>query len=972
MSALFSRWGVQPLPAVLVLFTAAILAACERTAEPETALEAPANAVAAPATPVQPIQSPNDDLDYRLLTLENQLQVLLISDPDTPKAAASLDVRVGSGDNPPGRGGLAHFLEHMLFLGTDKYPDAAEYERYITEHGGSRNAYTSFEHTNYFFDVNAPHLPEALDRFAQFFIAPRFDAQYVDREKNAVEAEYQMGLKSDARRSLDVLQEVMNQEHPFSQFAVGSLDSLADRPGSSIRDELISFYDKHYSANAMRLVVMGAESLDELEALVTPMFSAIPNKSYEPAEIEAPLFATGSLPMLVQIQPQATLRQLQVSFPIPDYRALYRVKPVAFLGNLVGHEAGGSLLSRLKAEGLAESVAAGAGLGWRGGSLFSVSINLTEKGVAEYQRVLQLLFAYTDMLRGKGPQAWLYEEQARLAELNFRFKEKVEPIRYVSGLASQMHYYDPEDVLRGAFTMTQYDAEVIGQLFQLLTPENAIVVFNDTDVATDKVSDRYQVPYSSELVAGAQLGAWRSEQSADALHLPERNQFIADDVSLVDLDPNNPSVPAVVLEGKRQKIWFKQDEEFRVPRGATYINFRSPEVGQTAGQSAAAVLYTSLLKDQVNEFAYPALLAGLSFNFYKHAQGISLRISGYDDKQAVLLQQLLEVLVEPVFDPQRFEDIRSDMIRGLRNTVAKRPSSQVIDDLREALLYGEWGEQALIDELEQLDVKALEAYVAAFWRGATAEILLYGNYSPEVVQQVSGMVGEVVPVAPAPQLPEVRVLRLAGGESLRYQVDVPHDDSVVAWYLQGGDNSWADRAATLLTGQIMKSGFFQQLRTEQQLGYVVSAFSWPQRDVPGLVMLVQSPVADAPAVVEAMETFMQQVVPELDEGQFARHRAALLAEIRRPDKNMWERAEFYWQSIAKKQWDFDAREALAEAVEALTLESWAAYYQRVFLSQRHSLQVVTPGKWKKFPEAESQVYDSAEAIKDGHTTYVID
>ena len=166
---------------------------------------------------------------------------------------------VGSGDNPPGRGGLAHFLEHMLFLGTDKYPDAAEYERYITEHGGSRNAYTSFEHTNYFFDVNAPYLPEALDRFAQFFIAPRFDAQYVDREKNAVEAEYQMGLKSDPRRGLDVLQEVMNQGHPYSQFSVGSLDSLADRPGSSVRDELIKFYDKHYSANAMRLVVLGAE-----------------------------------------------------------------------------------------------------------------------------------------------------------------------------------------------------------------------------------------------------------------------------------------------------------------------------------------------------------------------------------------------------------------------------------------------------------------------------------------------------------------------------------------------------------------------------------------------------------------------------------------------------------------------------------------------------------------------------------------
>ena len=228
----FSRRALPAPRALCVLLFALFLAACERAPAPDPAPAAEKPVASPGVQAMEPVQSPNDDLQYRLLTLENDLQVLLISDPDTPKAAASLDVMVGSGDNPPGRGGLAHFLEHMLFLGTDKYPDAAEYERYITEHGGSRNAYTSFEHTNYFFDVNAPFLPEALDRFAQFFISPRFDAQYVDREKNAVEAEYQMGLKSDPRRGLDVLQEVMNQDHPFSQFSVGSLDTLADRPES--------------------------------------------------------------------------------------------------------------------------------------------------------------------------------------------------------------------------------------------------------------------------------------------------------------------------------------------------------------------------------------------------------------------------------------------------------------------------------------------------------------------------------------------------------------------------------------------------------------------------------------------------------------------------------------------------------------------------------------------------------------------
>ena len=266
MSLSHSRTGLKVL---WFLVGAMLLASCATT----------------PDVVQQPVKSPNDVYQYRLLVLPNKMEVLLISDPDAPKAAASLDVLVGSADNPPDRAGLTHFLEHMLFLGTEKYPDAAEYERFITEHGGSHNAYTSFENTNYFFDVNAADLPLALDRFAQFFIAPKFEAQYVDREKNAVEAEYQMGLKSDERGGLDVIQEVANQQHPFSRFSVGSLDTLADRPDSAVRDDLISFYNKYYSANIMRLVVLGSQSLDELEALTRPLFSQVPNRSYQRGNI---------------------------------------------------------------------------------------------------------------------------------------------------------------------------------------------------------------------------------------------------------------------------------------------------------------------------------------------------------------------------------------------------------------------------------------------------------------------------------------------------------------------------------------------------------------------------------------------------------------------------------------------------------------------------------------------------------------
>ncbi|MBT6125828.1 MAG: peptidase M16 [Halieaceae bacterium] len=918
------------------------------------------------------MQSPNDEREYRLLTLENQMQVLLISDPDTLKAAASLDVNVGSGDNPEGRGGLAHFLEHMLFLGTDKYPDAAEYAEFVTEHGGNRNAYTSFEHTNYFFDINATYLPEALDRFAQFFIAPRFDAQYVDREKNAVEAEYQMGLKSDGRRALDVLQEVMNPEHPFSQFSVGSLESLADRPGSAIRDELLSFYDKYYSANMMRLVVLGSESLDELEDLVQPLFSPVPNKSFQHAPIAAPMFVDGVLPMEVEVKPQATLRQLKVSFPIADYRSEYKAKPLSYLGNLVGHEGEGSLLSQLKAEGLAEGLGAGLGLAWRGGALFSISVSLTEEGVVNQQRVLQLLFSYLEMLREQGPKEWLYDEQAQLAQLAFRFQEKGSPMGYVSALSGGMHTYDPIDVLQGGYLMSDYQAPMLEELLGNMVPVNALVELQDASARTDRESVHYGVPYSVRQPSAQQLAAWQSGSVTDAFHLPTPNQFIAEDVSLVNIEKDNPSAPVLVLDEERKQIWYAQDEQFRLPRGATYINFRSPLVGQSAQQNASAVLYTALLKDQVNEYTYPALLAGLNFSLYKHAQGISLRISGYNDKQAVLLQELLQVMASPNFDSQRFDNIRKDMIRALENSVAKRPSSQVLDDLRESLLYGEWGEEPVIAALRGMQVEDLNAYVVNFWGSANAEAMIYGNYSPDSVQALARKLDLVLPDGVAPDLQPLKVLKIAEGESLLYPVQVEHDDAVLAWYLQGAGNSWKDRAATALTVQIMKSGFFQQLRTEQQLGYIVSTFAWPQLDVPGLVMLIQSPVADAAALSDAMSAFLGDVPLAVDEEQFQRHRDALINEVLRPHKNLWEQAEFYWQSIAKKQYEFNGRQTMANAIKSLSREQWQAYFEEVFLNQQRSLQVAAPGARGQFPRGAGRSIESAVQLKSGHAVYDIE
>ncbi|RTZ72242.1 MAG: peptidase M16, partial [Gammaproteobacteria bacterium] len=145
-------------------------------------------------------KSPNDDRQYEYLELPNRMRVLLVSDPEADKAAAALTVGVGSTSDPPGRDGLAHFLEHMLFMGTEQYPDVDDYSDFIKKNGGMDNAFTAGGQTTYYFDIKPEALEPALDRFAQFFIAPLMDARYVEREKHAVESEYQLKLKDDTRR----------------------------------------------------------------------------------------------------------------------------------------------------------------------------------------------------------------------------------------------------------------------------------------------------------------------------------------------------------------------------------------------------------------------------------------------------------------------------------------------------------------------------------------------------------------------------------------------------------------------------------------------------------------------------------------------------------------------------------------------------------------------------------------------------
>lgn len=282
-------------------------------------------------------------------------------------------------------------------MGTKKFPIENEYGQYLSAHSGSSNAYTGPTSTNYFFDVaakpandqdpsdsNPSPLREALDRFAQFFIEPLFLPSTLDRELKAVDSENKKNLQNDTWRLHQLEKSLSNPNHPFCHFSTGNFEVLKTLPearGINVRDKFIEFHAKHYSANRMKLVVLGREPLDVLEKWVVELFSHVVNKKLPPNRWPGELpFRESDLGMQCFAKPVMDSRELNLYFPFIDEEFMFASQPGKYISHLIGHEGPGSIMSYIKSKGWANGLSAGAYPVCPGTpGIFDVQVRLTEE-----------------------------------------------------------------------------------------------------------------------------------------------------------------------------------------------------------------------------------------------------------------------------------------------------------------------------------------------------------------------------------------------------------------------------------------------------------------------------------------------------------------------------------------------------------------------------------------------------------------
>ncbi|XP_051504314.1 insulin-degrading enzyme isoform X2 [Myxocyprinus asiaticus] len=902
------------------------------------------------------IRSPEDKREYRGLEFTNGLKAILISDPTTDKSSAAMDVHIGSLSDPEKISGLAHFCEHMLFLGTEKYPKENEYSQFLSEHAGSSNAFTSGEHTNYYFDVSHEHLQGALDRFAQFFLCPLFDESCKDREVNAVDSEHEKNLMNDAWRLFQLEKATGNPKHPFSKFGTGNKLTLETRPsqqGIDIREELLKFHSTYYSSNLMALCVLGRETLDELTSMVVKLFGEVENKNVPLPEFPTHPFQEEHLRQFYKVVPIKDIRNLYVTFPIPDLQKYYKSNPGHYLGHLIGHEGPGSLLSELKAKGWVNTLVGGQKEGARGFMFFIINVDLTEEGLLHVEDIIFHMFQYIQKLRTEGPQEWVFQECKDLNTVAFRFKDKERPRGYTSKVAGLLHYYPLEEVLAAEYLLEEFRPDLIEMVLDKLRPENfrVAVVSKSFEGQTDRTEEWYGTQYKQEAISDEVIKKWQNANLNGKFKLPMKNEFIPTNFEIYPLEKDSPSAPTLIKDTAMSKVWFKQDDKFFLPKACLNFEFFSRYLYADPLHCNMTYLFLKLLKDDLREYTYAARLAGLIYGIAFGMNALILSVKGYNDKQHILLKKIIEKMATFQIDEKRFEIIKEAYMRSLNNFRAEQPHQHAMYYLRLLMTEVAWTKDELRDCLDDVTLPRLKAFIPQLLSRLHIEALLHGNITKQSALGMMQMLEDTLiehartkPLLPS-QLIRYREVQVPdGGWYVYQQRNEVHNNCGIEIYYQTDMQNTHENMLLELFCQIISEPCFNTLRTKEQLGYIV--FSGPRRanGIQGLRFIIQSEKAPhyLESRVEAFLKTMEKSVEEMGEEAFQKHIQALA--IRRLDKPKKLAAECakYWGEIISQQYNFDRDNVEVAYLKTLTKENIMQFYRDLLAinaPRRHKVSV---------------------------------
>jgi insulysin len=945
---------------------------------------------------------------YHAGRLANGLDCLLISDPSTDKAAAALSVCAGQMQDPPNFPGLAHLTEHLVFLGAKDFPQENEYDRYLAQHGGHSNAYTDLELTCFYCDVQAGALAGALARFGACMTDPLMLLDSIEREIQAVDSEHSKNKQQDSWRSNQLAKTILgaaNENHPYSSFGTGNLDVLLPKIGSEdddtstnnqdtkaarihlLREQVLTFFDRYYKTPNMKLVVLGQETVQELQAMAEQFFGRIAaaDSSCKPS----PLPPLHTEPAIVHWVPVRDGRTLSMQWILPEQRSRYRSKPTRYLSHLLGHEGPGSLLQVLRNLQWAQELSADdMSKATSTFTVFSIEVELTMEGFEHVNEVVQLVYKYIRLMDEIPP--WVHEELAVTAEMQFRFLSQQEASDTVSCLAVNMQHYKFEHYISGPYKIYDYEPAMTKACWECLSADNMIVMVAAKEFAEEAdqtdiwYGTKFKLLTASELAHVQHLVSDLSEADilTDKLALPEPNDMLATDFVIVetlyDVFKTDKATPKCLVDNSTCRLWYIPDTVFLMPKVNAMFLLRTPMISESPRQTVLGSVWSEVVTEFCNEFSYVAYMAGLHCDFSSNHSGVEITVSGYSHKADVLLKRICRAIddMPAKLTTEVFDRILDKLEKRYQAFLVAQPYQHAINAVDLCIEVNKWSVQTRLACLKHLELDDLINFHKHLLSRFHLEVLVHGNILPRQAVDWTDILLEAWKPKPLLYRNGLRAVTLSGDTLYRLRGWNDSDEnSCVLNLFQIGDTDIKMSAVLSLFLHLVREPAFNQLRTEEQLGkvvvlylvgpdyiltthtcsqlfrfniapytptmpatsigYIVHTSSKTNAErIKGLLFLIQSDVFDPFHLNERIDAFLsgfRSKLVQMSPEDIKTNVNAVCQTLLEKSKNVSESSAKFWHVIANRTYHFHRLQDVAAEVEDLTKEDVLRFFDKYIL-----------------------------------------
>jgi len=869
--------------------------------------------------------------------LKNGIKFILINDEHLEKSFVSVCLKVGSFNNPKSYDGIAHFLEHMLFMGSKKYPNENHYYTRLNELGGGSNAYTDIMETVYYFNVFDNGLEEIIDIFSRFFIDPLFDIDSVSREINAVDNEHKKNLNKDNWIKFQLLLYLSNLNSPINTFITGSLNTLNK---IDIREKMIEFYENFYNPDNISVCISSSKSINELYDIINKTFGNISNDRKSKNLTIIKPFYSENINKTYHLKSISNIYEISYLWEIPKQDLFLESKDFSILDFFLSNSSVNSLTFYLNNLGYLKNLYCE--VKYEG--IFYITLNLTSEGFNNINFIESCLNkAIQDFINSNIEEYARYFQKVNL--INFNTMKKTDTEILCNLLSVNHHYYDTKSVFESSYLIKEIKSnEDYKKIFtDYLKSNNCLKIISSQNLDNFELINMNYINVKEYQTSYCEIPNINYDVLIDKNF--NNNDFTNNylDINLNDLLNKNilkESNDIPILIENRQ--WLGECSKFGEPMIYIWLQMNNNKYYDNSTNYILTKISCSILNYLVSVILYKPFEINYNITFEPNTLTSSINIEINALNNIEKLKELIEELENFIFNiEQNFVLLSDNYIENL--ILSFKESYYNINYLnsweyssffvKNIVFDTEFSPNDIINSLQKINHLEIKNYIKDIFNNSALTSLIYGNLDYNKFNKILSKFSKFFKTNMY-QLPLTKQL-------LNTTINHPNineTSNCVSYYYYIGKFNPKDFILLNLSINILAQSFFDKLRTKHQLGYLVKMGISNFRDDYYIIQKIQSnkPIHFIEDKINKFNNKIKNIISLSDFNNFIE---TFKNQLNEPDNTLEEKFYRYKPEISLRQFLFNRNQILLDYLPKIS-KSDIIDFSTQFINDSNKIKII--------------------------------